>query len=106
VAYVHDACPVEDATGLAADGSGWLDGVADAPALLEAMELPNGPENSLPSKLNNAQANLDNGDLAGTQEKLLSFLDQMAAQRGKKLTEAEADLLTAFVLNVLARLQF
>jgi hypothetical protein len=96
-----DACPVEDATGLDADGNGCFDSLAGAPAVVEAMELPNGLESGLLSKLNNAQANLDNGDLAGAQDKLLSFLDQVAAQRGKKLTEAQAGLLTTYVLNVL-----
>jgi hypothetical protein len=35
---------------------------------------------------------------------LNAFLNQVAAQRGKKLTNAQADLLTAYVQNILAQL--
>ena len=53
------------------DGDGCLDSTVDSPALAAAMELSHGLENSLLAKLNNAQVNLDDGDLAGAQEKLL-----------------------------------
>ena len=59
------------------------------------MELPSGTENSLTSKLENAIDSLDNDkDTAGVNQ-LEAFINQVEAQRGKKLTEEEADALIA-----------
>jgi hypothetical protein len=57
------------------------------------MELPEGTENSLVSKLENAIEKLKDGDNKTAAKKLESFINQVEAQRGKKLTDEEADAL-------------
>ena len=63
---------------------------------VEGLELPRGLENSLVKKLENAQRNLDKGDdLDEACEKLGSFIDEVAAQSGKKIDPADAEALIA-----------
>ena len=75
--------------------------VVEAPTIpeliesVEGLELPRGLENSLVKKLENAQKNLDKGDLDEACEKLGSFIDQVAAQSGKKIDPADAEALIA-----------
>ena len=64
---------------------------------IEALGLPKGTENSLVKKLENAQKSLDKGDTDGACEKLASFIDEVEAQRGKKIDDADADALVARV---------
>ena len=56
---------------------------------------PKGAEQSLAVKLNAALAGLASSDNAAACSALQSFLAEVAAQRGKKLTVAQADSLTA-----------
>jgi hypothetical protein len=55
--------------------------------------LPYETMNSLISKLDNIVEALDNGNLSVAIDLLESFMHQVQAQRGKKLTEAQADML-------------
>ena len=80
-----------------------LDNLADLPGLITSLGLPHGTENSLLTKVNNAQAALDRGDTDDAQEKLLSFIDEVQAQLGKKIDEEDADMLIEFVENILAQ---
>ena len=78
--------------------------IEDLPALVDGMDLQNGLEKALLSKVNSAISNLDDGDVAGTIDKLLSFINHVEAQRGKKITNAQADVLVAYAQNILAQL--
>ena len=57
---------------------------------VEELDLPRGLENSLLTKLSGAQKNLDTGDTAGACDKLASFISQVQALKGKKITPASA----------------
>jgi hypothetical protein len=60
---------------------------------VKALELRGKIETSLLAKLGGAQKNLDRGDTDGACDKLASFIDQVAAQGGKKIPAADADAL-------------
>ncbi|MCB0163836.1 MAG: hypothetical protein KDI79_06405 [Anaerolineae bacterium] len=81
-----------------------LNGLADLSEIITSLDLPHGTENSLLTKVDNAQAALNRGDTADAQEKLLSFIDAVMAQRGKKIDESDADTLVEFTQNILAHL--
>jgi parallel beta-helix repeat protein len=64
---------------------------------IEKMELPNGLNNSLVSKLDNAVNSMERGNENENDviKKLEAFINQVEAQRGKNLTYEEADGLIA-----------
>jgi hypothetical protein len=62
---------------------------------VQSYDLPHGIENALLAKLNAALAALTAGDEAAARDSLQAFLNQVAAQAGKKITQAQADELTA-----------
>ena len=62
---------------------------------VEEMDLPEGLENALVSKLENAIDSLNNNNTNAAVNKLGAFINQVEAQRGKKLTDEEADALIA-----------
>jgi len=69
--------------------------IADLIAQIQAMNISGGVGNALMSKLENALANFQAGDTQGALGLLNAFIQQVEAQRGKKLTNAEADQLVA-----------
>jgi hypothetical protein len=71
---------------------------------LAALALDHGIANALDSKLDDALTALAAGDTATACGSLNAFLNQVAAQRGKRLSEAEADDLTTAVNEVGAAL--
>ncbi len=62
---------------------------------IEEMELQYGMNESLSSKLENAIKSMDNGQYNAAANQLNAFINQVEAQRGKKLTEEQADALIA-----------
>ncbi len=62
---------------------------------VENMGISHGIENSLTSKLESAIVSLDNGNTTAALNQLNSFINQVEAQRGKKLTNEQADQLIA-----------
>jgi PKD repeat protein len=60
---------------------------------IEEMDLPPDFENSLIQKLNNAIQSFENGQPNAAMHKLNAFINQVEAQRGKKITNEQADLL-------------
>jgi len=97
-----DACPDEDAAGADADMNGCVDRVVDLPRLVGSLGLPEQIEASLASKAENAAAAAAAGNTTAAENILNAFINQVEALRGKKLTDAEADLLVAFALNAIA----
>jgi PKD repeat protein len=68
---------------------------------IEELDLPQGTENSLISKLESAIDSLEDGQDNAAVNKLEAFMNQVEAQRGKKLTEEEADKLIADVQAII-----
>jgi hypothetical protein len=65
--------------------------IEDLIADVEAAGLPDGLENSLTKKLSNAQGSLARGQIKAAIGKIQAFINQVRAQRGKKIDEADAD---------------
>src|SRR5689334_2477671 len=64
--------------------------IDDLIALIRGFNLPSGTANSLVNKLQSALAAIDAGDNATACTYLTSFVNECAAQSGKKLTPAQA----------------
>jgi len=62
---------------------------------LETLDLPEGAANSLTSKLENAIEAMRKGQTNAAIHKLEAFINEVEAQRDKKISEAEADALIA-----------
>lgn len=62
---------------------------------IKDMELPKGLENSFVSKLDNAIKSLEKGNYNAAVNQLNAFIKEVEAQRGKKITEDQADYLIA-----------
>lgn len=63
--------------------------------LVRSFNLPKGIENSLVKKLEHAQDAIDAGDINRACNQLSAFINEVEAQAGKKLTQAQADQLIA-----------
>ena len=69
--------------------------IADLRELLASFDdIHHGIANALDSKLQAALAALENDDTASACDSLQAFLNQVAAQDGKKLSEDQADALS------------
>jgi len=62
---------------------------------IENMDLPQGTETSLTSKLENAIKSIEKENYNTAVNQLNAFINEVEAQRGKKLTEEQADELIA-----------
>ncbi len=71
---------------------------------IEEMGLNEGIENSLISKLENAQKSLDKGQDNAAVNQLNAFINEVEAQRGKKLTDAQADELIAAAQSIMGNI--
>lgn len=69
--------------------------LADLIALLQSFVLPKGLENSLSSKLENAQKSLAAGNTSAACGQIGAFINQIEGQSGKHLTTAQASQLVA-----------
>ncbi len=99
-----DACPTEPAANLDANGDGCPDRLADLPRIVTALGLHRGTQTSL---LASAQAAIDSvaaGEFEDARGELRAFINKVEAQRGKKVPLAAAEMLIAYVLNVLAQM--
>jgi len=90
--------------------NGWLDPAAAITALIatiESMNLQQGIENSLDAKLDNALDALDAANAGNRNDainKLGAFINAVEAQRGKALTDAQANQLVALANNIISAL--
>lgn len=96
-----DNCPLDNATGRDANGDGCIDNIADLPAVIEELQLQRGIENSMVSIANNAAKSLEKGKKGAATNQINAFINSVKAQKGKKLTESEADTLINFAQNVI-----
>lgn len=72
---------------------------------IKTWNLPKGTENSLTSKLQNAIQSLDNGQQNAAISKLNAFINEVKAQRGKKLTSTQSDTLTSEAQRIIDIIQ-
>jgi len=105
---INDMCPYEDATGFDADHNGCIDtieGLTDVIQTLPPDVLSDEIKNSLASKVDNALKSIskENDDTAVNQ--LQAFINQILAQRGKKISEEAADMLIAYANNLIAKIR-
>jgi len=69
--------------------------------IVEGMDLPDWTASSLTSKLDNVISSLYDDQDNATINKLEAFINEVEAQRGKKLTEAQADELIALANQII-----
>ena len=72
---------------------------------IEVLDLPKGTENSFVSKLESAKNSLENDQENAAINKLEAFINQVEAQRGKKIPEEDADMLIQYATNLINSLQ-
>ena len=68
---------------------------------VESLELSSGIENGLTSKLDNAIEKLNKGNERTAVNQLNAFINQVKAQRGKKIPTEEADALIAMAQRII-----
>ena len=100
-----DACPLENPNGLDANNDGCTDRTDDLAHTVQSLRLPHGIENSLVRKAENAFAELNAGNTEEAINILRAFINQVEAQRGKKISEEDADMLIQYVLNIIQQIQ-
>ena len=98
---VNDICPFEDATGKDADLDGCIDNIKDLPQVIEDLNLNQGTDNSLLKKVENDQKSLDKENTQTAINQLEAFINQVKAQRGKKISEEDADMLIEYAMNII-----
>ena len=84
-----------------ANEDGCIDTIEDLPEISRNLYLPVGIENSLISKVENAQKSIDKGNTKAAVNKLEAFINTVMAQRGKKISEEDADMLIEYATNVI-----
>lgn len=70
-------------------------------AFIEEMGLPQGVENSLVSKLENAIDSMEKGQYNAAANQLNAFINQVEAQRGKKIKEEKANALITAAQSII-----
>jgi len=102
-----DSCPIEDASGFDANSDGCIDtpqGLIQIIQTLPAETLSAELQNSLVSKVDNAQKSSDKDNICAGVNQLEAFINQINAQRGKKVSDEAADDLIAFAQSAIAAL--
>lgn len=69
---------------------------------IQNLNLPKGTESSLNTKLDAAKKSLEKGNLKSAVNQLGAFIHEVKAQKGKKLTLAQADYLIAQAEAIIA----
>jgi Right handed beta helix region/PKD domain len=71
-------------------------------AQVQSLGLPKGTENSLLAKLNAAEASVNRGNAGSARGQLGAFINEVSAQRSKKIPAAAADALIASAQQIIA----
>jgi uncharacterized repeat protein (TIGR01451 family) len=101
----EDNCPLENPGELDANQDGCIDRLPDLADVVRSLELHHGIENSLVQKANNALREYNEGNMEDVIDILEAFINQVEAQRGKKIEEEDADMLIQFVRNIIQQIQ-
>jgi hypothetical protein len=100
-----DNCPDEDSTGFDTDGDGCIDstdGLIDiVEDLVEQGVIDEQMENSLLSKIENASQSATKDNICAAVNQLQALINQIDAQRGKKITDEAADAVIAYTQSVI-----
>jgi hypothetical protein len=103
-----DNCPDEDATGFDINGDGCIDSIPGLANTLEALVqegvIEEELQNSLLSKIKNAEKSVDKGNICTAINQLEAFKNQVNAQRGKKISDEAAGEIIAYTDSVIAYL--
>lgn len=103
-----DYCLEEDATGFDADVDGCVDtpsGLIDIINALPPDVLSDQTKNSLVSKVEAAQKSIDKEKDQVAINQLNAFINEIEAQRGKKISEEAADMLIQYALNIISQIE-
>lgn len=96
-----DACPNQNPMGRDADGDGCTDSAAGLGNLVKTLPMAAEMRAPLTAKVLAAQAAQQRGQRNAAINELSALLNQIRAQRGKKIPIATADLLDAYIRNVI-----
>ncbi|MFH1726042.1 MAG: LamG domain-containing protein [Elusimicrobiota bacterium] len=100
-----DGCPYENPGAQDANGDGCADRLEDAPRVVEELSLPGGTANEITSKLETAIAAQNEGKTEPAVNKLRALINSVQAQRGKKISAEDADLLIEFANNAISGME-
>jgi hypothetical protein len=104
-----DLCPAENATGFDVDGDGcidWFSGLKDiVDILVEDEVLYSTIANSVLQKIANAEKSADKENICAAVNQLGAFINEINAQRGKKISDEAADEVIAYADSVILYLQ-
>jgi hypothetical protein len=101
-----DVCPDENPSGYDANGDGCIDRLEDLPRVIrEETSLAKRLQLSLTAMVNRAIAARERGSVRAARQMLAGFCNRVRAQRGKKVSQGDADLLIAFATNASGGLQ-
>lgn len=109
---VTDPCPNENATGFDVDGDSCIDDIDGLSQMISVLAMPPDAvidatmENSLLSKLANAQKSADKDNICALVNQLEAFQAQVSAQIGKKISSAAAAQVLDYSNSVIAYVQF
>ena len=99
-----DECPDEDSIGFDVDGDGCIDSPDGLYSIVEtlvgegtiAIEM----KNSLLSKIVNSSRSVSEGKICPAANELKAMINQVNAQRGKKINDESADKVTSYAQSV------
>jgi ferritin len=72
--------------------------------VIESLGLLQGIENSLLTKINNAADSSSHENDGAAINLLQAFINEVEAQKGKRISEEDADLLIAYANHVIAQI--
>lgn len=85
-------------------GTGGSVTLADLPDVVKSMDIPHGNMNALLATIEGALRDLDKGKTKAAQNKLEATLNKVEAQRGKKISDYEADELILIISEIMGDL--
>jgi len=101
----EDDCPLEDSTGFDVDGDGCIDSISGLTTLVETLVdegvIDEQMRNSLLSKMDNASQSADKENICTAVNQLEALINQVNAQRGKKISDDAADQVIAYTQSVI-----
>jgi hypothetical protein len=77
------------------------DGVSRLMDMVRALGLAHGIENSLLAKLGNALDAMEHGNNNAAENMLDAFINEVQAQSGKKISQADADALIQWAMDII-----
>lgn len=103
-----DVCPNENAAGFDANNDGCLDNIQGLTQIINTLPddvLSDDIKNSLVSKVDAALRSVDKEKDEAAINQIEAFINEVNAQKGKKISVEAADLLINFASNIIAQIQ-